>query len=55
LQYIIFRHPGYNDARNVLLKLFTPDASSSSPSFPSSSFGLHAGYALAACGVVAGN
>ncbi|PVH72188.1 hypothetical protein DL98DRAFT_470762 [Cadophora sp. DSE1049] len=54
-RYIIFRHPGYDDARNVLLKLFAPDASSFSSSYSSSGFGLHAGYALAACGVVAGN
>src|SRR5258706_15227609 len=53
LRYIIFRHPGYDDARNILLKLFAPDASSSSSA--SSGFGLHACYALAACGVVAGN
>ncbi len=51
VRYIIFRHPGYDDARNILLKLFAPDASSSA----SSGIGLHAGYALAACGIVAGN
>ncbi|KAH8589098.1 hypothetical protein B0O99DRAFT_692824 [Bisporella sp. PMI_857] len=54
-RYIIFRHPGYDDARNVLLKLFAPDALLSSSSSPSSGFGLHAGYALTACGIVAGN
>ncbi len=51
VRYIIFRHPAYDDARNVLLKLFAPDASSSA----SSGIGLHAGYELAACGIVAGN
>lgn len=55
VRYIIFRHPGYDDARNVLLKLFAPDASSSSSSSASSGIGLHAGYALTACSIVAGN
>ncbi|MCJ1299235.1 hypothetical protein MMC08_002027 [Hypocenomyce scalaris] len=49
-RYIIFRHPGYADPHNVLLKLLAPDSSS-----PISALGLHAGYALTACGVVAGN
>ncbi|EGX87738.1 hypothetical protein CCM_09360 [Cordyceps militaris CM01] len=52
-QDIIFRHPGYDDDNNVLLKLFAPDARPSSSA--SSSIGLHAGYALTVCGIVAGN
>ncbi|KAG4427741.1 hypothetical protein IFR05_016779 [Cadophora sp. M221] len=44
--FIIFRHPGYADPHNVLLKLLAPDSSSST-----SGPGLHAAYALTACGV----
>ncbi|KAK8149670.1 hypothetical protein G3M48_006098 [Beauveria asiatica] len=51
-RHIIIRHPGYDDMSNVLLRLFAPDAPSSSSS---ASFGLHAGFALTACGIVAGN
>ncbi|PVH91208.1 hypothetical protein DM02DRAFT_706327 [Periconia macrospinosa] len=47
---ILFRHPGYHDSNNVLLKLFAPD---SGP--PSRGYGLYAGYALQACGIIAGN
>lgn len=55
VQYIIFCHPGYNNTHNVLLKLFAPNASSSSSSSASSGIGLHASYALTACGIIARN
>lgn len=47
---ILFRHPGYHDSNNVLLKLFAPDLRPSSRGQ-----GLYAGYALQACGIIAGN
>jgi HNH endonuclease len=47
---ILFRHPGYDDSNNVLLKLFAPD-----PAAGASSRGLYAQYALEACGTIAGN
>ncbi|PVH98616.1 hypothetical protein DM02DRAFT_530748, partial [Periconia macrospinosa] len=47
---ILFRHPGYHDSNNVLLKLFAPDLRPSSRGQ-----GLYAGYALQACGIIVGN
>ena len=47
---ILFRHPGYGDSNNVLLKLFAPDLGQNS-----TGRGLYAQYALEACGIIAGN
>ncbi|CAI6225632.1 unnamed protein product [Periconia digitata] len=47
---IFFRHPRYHNSNNVLLKLFAPDVGQSSQNYS-----LYAGYALQACGIIAGN
>ncbi|KAF2728377.1 hypothetical protein EJ04DRAFT_591703 [Polyplosphaeria fusca] len=47
---ILFRHPGYGDSNNVLLKLFAPDIGQDS-----AGRGLYAQYALHACGIIVGN
>ncbi|KAI9861275.1 MAG: hypothetical protein M1813_005448 [Trichoglossum hirsutum] len=47
---IRFRHPGYDDSNNVLLKLFAPDLGQNS-----TDRGLYAQYALEACGIISGN
>lgn len=45
---ILFRHPGYNNSNNIMLKLFAPDTQDNT-------HGLYARFALDACGVIAGN
>lgn len=49
-RYILFRHPGYDDANNVLLRLLALD-----PAADGVAQGLYAQYALDACGIIAGN
>lgn len=49
-QFINFRHPGYRDGSNHLLRLFASDIPSSG-----NGCGLHAAVALTACGIVAGD
>ena len=47
---ILFSHPGYDDANNVLLKLLATDEVEGA-----ARRGLHAQFALEACGIIAGN
>jgi hypothetical protein len=47
---ILFRHPGYDNSNNVLLKLFTPDLGQDLKGHC-----LYVQYALEACAIIAGN
>jgi hypothetical protein len=47
---ILFRHPGYDDSNNVLLKLRATDSVAGG-----ARHGLYAQFALEACGIIAGN
>ncbi|KAL5410109.1 hypothetical protein PMIN03_005570 [Paraphaeosphaeria minitans] len=55
--YIFFRHPGYDDSNNVLLKLHASDTNTdrSHDGEPSPRPGLYAQVALDACAIIAGN